>query len=234
VIRIIRPEATLRCIARSVAVFLLSIEMRRKMKIICIGRNYVAHAQELENEIPDEPVFFMKPDSSLLRNNDPFYIPDWTNDVHYEVELVLKISRLGKGIDKRFAHRYFNEIGLGIDFTARDIQNKLKSKGLPWEKAKAFDRSAVLGSEFLSIESFESLSNIRFSLEKNGKIVQQGNSGLMIFDFNSIVSYLSRFVTLKIGDLIYTGTPSGVGPVSQGDRLTGYLGDRKLLDFRIK
>ncbi len=204
------------------------------MKIICIGRNYVAHIRELHNEVPGEPVFFMKPDSSLLRNNDPFYIPEWTNDVHHEIELVLKVSKLGKGIEKRFAHRYYSHIGLGIDFTARDVQNQLKEKGLPWEKSKAFDRAAVIGSAFLPKESFGDLKNIPFRLDVNGKTVQDGNSGLMIFDFDEIISHISQYVTLKIGDLIYTGTPAGVGPVKSGDHLEGYLGDQKLLDFMVK
>ncbi len=204
------------------------------MKIICIGRNYVAHARELNNEIPDEPVFFMKPDSSLLRNNDPFYIPDWTKDVHHEIELVLKINRIGKNIEKRFAHRYFDEIGLGIDFTARDVQNKLKEKGLPWEKAKAFDQAAVIGAEFMDKTIFSDPENISFNLKINDTIVQNGNSNLMIFSFEDIISHVSKYVTLKIGDLIYTGTPAGVGPIKIGDHLEGLLEDRKLFDFMVK
>jgi 2-keto-4-pentenoate hydratase/2-oxohepta-3-ene-1,7-dioic acid hydratase in catechol pathway len=204
------------------------------MKIICIGRNYVAHAQELNNKVPDEPVFFMKPDSSLLRNNDPFYIPTWTNDVHHEIELVIKINRLGKNIEKHFAHRYFNEIGLGIDFTARDVQNDLKEKGLPWEKAKAFDQSAVLGGTFIDKSTFTDLQKISFGLKINDVEVQQGNSGLMIFSFDDIISHVSKYVTLKIGDLIYTGTPAGVGSVKIGDHLEGFLEDKKLLDFMVK
>ena len=204
------------------------------MKIICIGRNYVAHAHELKNEVPDEPVFFMKPDSSLLRNNDPFYIPDWTKEVHHEIELVIKINRIGKNIEKRFAHRYFDEIGLGIDFTARDIQNKLKEKGLPWEKAKAFDQSAVLGSVFIDKTVFPVQDSISFNLKKNGLLVQEGNSELMIFNFEEIISNVSKYVTLKIGDLIYTGTPAGVGSVQIGDHLEGFLEDKKLLDFFVK
>jgi len=204
------------------------------MKIICIGRNYVAHAQELKNEIPDEPVFFMKPDSSLLRNNDPFYIPDWTKEVHHEIELVIRINRIGKNIDKQFAHRYFDEIGLGIDFTARDIQNKLKEKGLPWEKAKAFDQAAVLSNVFIDKNDFADLNNIVFKLEINEKLVQDGNSKLMIFGFEEIISNVSKYVTLKIGDLIYTGTPAGVGPVKIGDHLEGFLEEKKLLDFFVK
>jgi 2-keto-4-pentenoate hydratase/2-oxohepta-3-ene-1,7-dioic acid hydratase in catechol pathway len=204
------------------------------MKIICVGRNYVAHAHELNNEIPDEPVLFMKPDSALLRNNDPFYIPDWSNDVHHEVELIVKINRLGKNIEKKFAYRYYEEIGLGIDFTARDLQNKLKDKGLPWEKAKAFDHSAVICSEFVPVESLPDRNAIRFRLDKNGTIVQEGNSALMIFPIEDIIAHVSKYFTLKIGDLIYTGTPAGVGPVKIGDRLEGYLEDTKKFDFQVK
>jgi len=204
------------------------------VKIICIGRNYVAHAKELNNEVPGEPVVFMKPDSALLRNNDPFYVPDWTNDVHHEVELIVRINRLGKNIEKRFAQRYYDEIGLGIDFTARDVQNSLKEKGLPWEKAKAFDQSAVLGSTFIDKNEFSDLKNISFRLLKNGNLVQDGNSSLMIFDFDEIISQISGYITLKIGDLIYTGTPAGVGAVGVGDRLEGFLEERKLFDFEIK
>jgi acylpyruvate hydrolase len=204
------------------------------MKIICIGRNYVAHAHELNNEIPQEPVFFMKPDSSLLRNNDPFYIPEWSKEIHHEIELVIKINRIGKNIEKRFAHRYFDEIGLGIDFTARDVQNKLKEKGLPWEKAKAFDQSAVLGGMFIDKTVFPEQQNISFKLKINGNVVQDGSSKLMIFSFGEIISNVSKYVTLKIGDLIYTGTPAGVGPVKIGDHLEGFLEDKKILDFMIK
>ncbi len=204
------------------------------MKIICIGRNYVAHVHELKNDIPKEPVFFMKPDSSLLRNNDPFYIPNWTKEVHHEIELVIKINRLGKNIEKRFAHRYYDEIGLGIDFTARDVQNQLKEKGLPWEKSKAFDQAAVLSNTFIDKTVFPDPENIGFKLKINGNEVQNGRSELMIFSFDEIISYVSKYVTLKIGDLIYTGTPAGVGPIKIGDRLEGYLEDKKLLDFIIK
>ena len=204
------------------------------MKIICIGRNYVAHAGELNNEVPEEPVFFMKPDSSLLRNNYPFFIPDWTREVHHEIELVIKINRRCKNVEKRFAHRYYNEIGIGIDFTARDIQNELKKRGLPWEKAKAFDNAAVLGSTFFAVSEFPGLQSVGFKLAVNGTIVQSGNSGDMIFGFDDIVSHISKYITLKIGDLIYTGTPAGVGPVKIGDHLEGYLEDEKILDFMIK
>jgi len=204
------------------------------MKIICIGRNYVEHVKELKNEIPDEPVFFMKPDSALLRNNDPFYIPGWSKDLHHEIELVIKINRLGKNIEKKFASRYFDEIGLGIDFTARDVQNTLREKGLPWEKAKAFDQSAVISNTFIDKTVFTDQESVQFSLNINGNPVQRGNSGLMIFNFEEIISHVSKYVTLKIGDLIYTGTPAGVGPVKIGDHLEGFLEDKKLLDFYIK
>jgi 2-keto-4-pentenoate hydratase/2-oxohepta-3-ene-1,7-dioic acid hydratase in catechol pathway len=204
------------------------------MKIICIGRNYVEHAKELGNDVPEEPIFFMKPDSSLLRNNDPFYIPDWTNEVHHEIELVIKINRIGKNIEKRFAHRYYDEIGLGVDFTARDVQAQLKAKGLPWEKAKAFDRAAVISNTFIDKKLFPDDESIFFKLDINGKTVQEGDSGLMIFGFDELIAHVSKYVTLKIGDLIYTGTPSGVGRVEIGDHLEGYLENKKLLDFEIK
>jgi len=204
------------------------------MKIICVGRNYVVHAKELNNEIPDEPVLFMKPDSALLRNNDPFYIPEWSNDVHHEIELIVRICKVGKSIEKKFAHRYYKEIGIGIDFTARDLQNALKDKGLPWEKSKAFDHSAVICPEFVSISIFSDRNSIHFRLEKNGQIVQEGDSALMIFSIDDIISHVSKYFTLKIGDLIYTGTPAGVGPVKVGDRLEGYLEGEKKFDFRVK
>ena len=204
------------------------------MKIICIGRNYHAHVSELNNKIPDEPVFFMKPDSSLLRKNDPLFLPGWTKEMHHEIELVIKINRRCKNVEKRFAHRYYNEIGIGIDFTARDIQNELKKRGLPWEKAKAFDNAAVLGSTFFAVSEFPGLQSVGFKLAVNGTIVQSGNSGDMIFGFDDIVSHISKYITLKIGDLIYTGTPAGVGPVKIGDHLEGYLEDEKILDFMIK
>lgn len=204
------------------------------MKIICIGRNYVAHAAELGNEVPEEPVFFMKPDSALLRNNDPFYIPDWTKEVHHEIELVIKINRIGKNIEQRFADRYYDEIGLGIDFTARDVQAQLKAKGLPWEKAKAFDQSAVISSTFFPKSIFPDLESMYFKLDINGTTAQECDSGLMIFGFDEIISHVSKYVTLKIGDLIYTGTPANVGPVQIGDHLEGYLEGKKLLDFKVK
>ena len=204
------------------------------MKIICIGRNYVAHAKELNNELPTEPVIFMKPDSALLRNNDPFYIPDWSNDLHHEVELIVRINKLGKSIEKEFAPRYYTEVGLGIDFTARDVQNKLKDKGLPWEKAKAFDHSAVICKEFVPVDELPDRNSINFRLDINGKTVQEGNTSLMIFPIDELISQISKYFTLKIGDLIYTGTPAGVGPVAISDRLEGYLEGKKMFDFMIK
>jgi len=204
------------------------------MKIICIGRNYVAHAKELGNELPTEPVIFMKPDSALLRNNDPFYLPDWSEDLHHEVELIVRVCKLGKNVENKFAHRYYTEIGLGIDFTARDVQNALRDKGLPWEKAKAFDHSAVISSEFIAVDSLSDKNSIRFRLDINGKTVQEGDSSLMIFPIDEIIAQVSRYFTLKIGDLIYTGTPAGVGPVKSGDRLEGFLEEKKMFDFLIK
>jgi len=204
------------------------------MKIICIGRNYVAHAKELNNELPTEPVIFMKPDSALLRNNDPFYIPDWSHDLHHEVEIIVKINKLGKSIEKEFAPRYYSEVGLGIDFTARDLQNKLKDKGLPWEKAKAFDHSAVICKEFIPIELLPNRNAISFRLDINGITVQEGNTSSMIFPIDDLVAHISKYFTLKIGDLIYTGTPAGVGPVKIGDRLEGYLENKKMFDFIVK
>ena len=204
------------------------------MKIICIGRNYSEHVRELNNEIPDEPVIFMKPDSALLRNNEPFFIPDFSQDVHYECELIIRINRLGKNIESRFAGRYYDEVGLGVDFTARDLQNQLREKGLPWEKAKAFDRSAVISSEFISKKELPDGNAIQFQLKKNGDVVQNGNSSLMLFPVDEIISQVSKYFTLKIGDLIYTGTPAGVGPVAIGDRLEGFLEGKKMFDFEIK
>jgi len=203
------------------------------MKIICIGRNYLKHARELEHDIPAEPVFFMKPDSSLLLDNRHFYLPGFSNEIHYEVELVVKINRLGKTIEARYAHLYYDEIGLGVDFTARDVQRHLIEKGLPWEKSKAFDSSAVLG-EFIPKEELGDLGQIDFSLRKNGEVVQQGNSRDMIFAVDTIIEHISQFVTLKIGDLIYTGTPAGVGPVKINDQLEGFIGERKMFDFLVK
>ncbi len=201
------------------------------MKIVCIGRNYVEHIHELNNEVPEEPVIFIKPDSALLRNNAPFFIPDFSKDVHYEVELVVKIKKIGKHVPVQFASDYFDEIALGIDFTARDVQSYLKSKGLPWEKAKGFDHSAVISS-FLPTERFD-LSNLNFRLEKNGKVVQEGNTQQMINNFAQIISHTSEYFTLKIGDYIFTGTPKGVGPVASGDHLVGYIENEKMFDFKV-
>ena len=203
------------------------------MKIICIGRNYKDHAKELENNIPNDPLFFLKPDTAVQPKGHPFFIPDFSNDVHYEVELVLKIQKSGKYIEEKFAHKYYSKIGLGIDFTARDIQNKCKSQGLPWEKAKGFDGSAQISKKFIEKTELE-LDNISFRLEKNGEIVQSGNSSEMIFNFDKIISYISRFYTLKIGDLIYTGTPSGVGKVIAGDELTGFITNKEMFKVIIK
>lgn len=204
------------------------------MKIICIGRNYISHINELKNEITSEPVIFMKPDSSLLRNNEPFYIPDFSNNIHHEIELVVRINRLGKNIEKRFAYRYYDEIGLGIDFTARDLQEKLKSRGLPWEICKGFDRAAAISNKYINRDKLPDIHSIKFCLKKNGKLVQNGNSARMIFSFDSLIEHISKYFTLKIGDLIFTGTPAGVGNVKTGDRLEGFLEDEKLLDILIK
>ncbi len=203
------------------------------MKIICIGRNYVAHIQELKNDMPEEPVFFMKPASSLLKDNRPFHIPAWSTNLHHEIELVMRICRTGKDIPKAVAGRYYREIGLGVDFTARDVQNQLSAKGLPWEKSKAFDESAVLGTAFLPKSQFPDPKAVDFRLDINGKTVQQGLSGLMIFDFEAVIVHISKYITLKPGDLIYTGTPAGVGPVHPGDHLEGFIRGHKLLDFRV-
>jgi 2-keto-4-pentenoate hydratase/2-oxohepta-3-ene-1,7-dioic acid hydratase in catechol pathway len=202
------------------------------MKILCVGRNYSEHAKELGNAVPENPVIFSKPDTALLKNGEPFYIPDFRNDVHHEIELVIKINKVGKKIQKKFARNYFSEIGLGIDFTARDKQNELKSKGLPWELAKAFDGSAPIGN-FINIENID-LKNIDFSLQKNGQLVQQGNTSQMIFSFEQIVSFVSQYFTLKVGDLIYTGTPAGVNQVNIGDHLEGFIGNESMLICEVK
>ncbi|PKP36038.1 MAG: 2-hydroxyhepta-2,4-diene-1,7-dioate isomerase [Bacteroidetes bacterium HGW-Bacteroidetes-15] len=203
------------------------------MKIICIGRNYIDHAKEMNAPVPESPVFFFKPDTCLVRNNQPFFYPNFSQDIHYELELVIKICRLGRNISEKFAHRYYKELALGVDFTARDLQQQCKEKGLPWEIAKAFDGSAPI-SNFVTKDSFDDLKNLEFWLEKNGNEVQRGNSSQMIFHFDSIISYVSKFTTLKIGDLIYTGTPAGVGPVAIGDRLKGYLNGSLMLDFFVR
>jgi acylpyruvate hydrolase len=203
------------------------------MKVLCIGRNYKDHIKELNSALPSEPVFFMKPDTSILTRNRPFYLPDFSKEIHYEVELVLKICKVGKNIQQKFSSSYYDEIGIGIDFTARDLQNESKEKGLPWLISKGFDNAAPMG-KFLKKSSFQDLQNISFHLEKNGQIVQQSNSGEMIFSFDEIISYISRFITLKMGDLIFTGTPKGVGPVAIGDRLEAFIGDQKLLGCSVK
>jgi acylpyruvate hydrolase len=201
------------------------------MKIICIGRNYAAHAKEMKSELPVEPVFFMKPDTALLKEED-FYFPDFTKNLHHEIELVLKISKAGKHIEEQFAGKYYDEIGLGIDFTARDIQEKVKEKGLPWEKAKAFDNSAPIG-KFVKKESLD-LSNINFELKINGQSRQIGSSKDLIFSFDKVISHVSKYITLKTGDLIFTGTPEGVGPVVIGDKLEGFVDGEKFLALNIK
>ncbi len=203
------------------------------MKIICIGRNYVKHAEELNNSIPAEPVFFLKPDSAIIRNNKPFYYPGFSKEIHYEAELVLKINKLGKNISREFSHKYYNELGIGIDFTARDLQRECKEKGLPWEKAKAFDGSAPIG-KFLPKNSFKDLNAVNFHLDINKKTVQKGSTKDMLFSFDEIISYLSKFLTLKIGDLIFTGTPAGVGAVNTGDHLECFIEDKKLLEFDVR
>lgn len=199
------------------------------MKFICIGRNYMEHAKELKNELPDKPIVFLKPATALLKDNKPFYLPGWSNDLHYETEIVLKVCKQGKYVEEKFAHKYYEEVTVGIDFTARDIQAQQKAKGLPWEIAKAFDNSAVIG-EFRKPK----YKNINFSMNLNGVERQKGNTGDVIFSFEKIISYASQFFTLQQGDLIFTGTPAGVGPVKQGDRLEGFLEGEKVFDFEIK
>jgi len=203
------------------------------MKILAIGQNYVEHNKELNSKNPAEPVVFMKPDTALLKSNKPFYIPDFTEELHYETELIIKINRLGKNIASKYAHRYYTEIGLGVDFTARDLQRRLKAEGKPWEISKAFDNSAVIG-DFLPVEQLGNVQDIRFRLDLNGNTVQQGHSADMIFPVDELIAYVSRFFTLKIGDIIFTGTPVGVGKVAVSDRLEGYIFDTKMFDFKIK
>ena len=203
------------------------------MKIVCIGRNYANHAKELGNEVPNEPVIFIKPDSALLRNNNPFYIPAFTNDVHYELELVIRIDKNGKSIPKQFAKDYYTSMALGIDFTARDLQQKLKEKGLPWEKAKAFDGSALMGNWF-DKSQFKDLNQLDFELVKNGATIQEGNTSQMLWSIDELIAEVSQFFTLKIGDVIFTGTPAGVGPVAANDVLEGYLEEEKAFTVKIK
>ncbi|MBA4746950.1 2-hydroxyhepta-2,4-diene-1,7-dioate isomerase [Muricauda sp. TY007] len=203
------------------------------MKLICIGRNYVDHIDELNNERPDEPVVFIKPDSAILPKEQDFYIPEFSQDVHYEVEVLVKIKKVGKHISKEFAHKYYDEIGLGIDFTARDLQSKLKSKGLPWEKAKGFDGAAVVG-KWLSKNKFKDLDNLNFSLSKNGEKMQEGNTSLMLWKIDEIIAYVSTYFMLKKGDIIFTGTPAGVGKVSPNDYLVGTLEGEQLFDINVR
>jgi 2-keto-4-pentenoate hydratase/2-oxohepta-3-ene-1,7-dioic acid hydratase in catechol pathway len=203
------------------------------MKIICIGRNYVDHISELKNERPAEPVIFMKPDTAILPKQFPFVLPEFSNDVHHEVEILVKINKVGKYIDAKFAHKYYDEIGLGIDFTARDLQAKLKEKGLPWEKAKAFDGSAVIG-DFLSKKDFSSLENINFELRNNAQVVQKGNTNQMLWNIDEIIAYVSQYFTLKTGDVIFTGTPAGVAKVSPDDVLEGFIENKQLFKIQVK
>lgn len=203
------------------------------MKIICIGRNYLDHAKELNNPVPAEPVFFLKPDSALVRNNFPFFIPDFSTEIHYECELVFRISKLGKAIHEKYARNYIDAIALGIDFTARDLQERCKIKGLPWEISKAFDGSAPV-SEFILLKEFQDADDFHFRLDLNGNTVQSARSSEMIFSIGKIISYVSRFMTLKTGDLIFTGTPAGVGSVHINDHLEAYLQGKKMMDFWIK
>lgn len=204
------------------------------MKIICIGRNYTEHIAELKNERPDEPVVFFKPDTAVLLKKQPFFIPPFSNDIHYEVELLFRINRVGKHIQKKFAHKYYDEVGLGIDFTARDLQQKVKEKGLPWELAKSFDGAAVIGEKWLNKEQFQDLEDIEFSMERNGKVVQTGNTSHMLWKIDEIIEYVSQYFTLKIGDVIFTGTPAGVGRVEIDDELTGYIKDEEIFSIQVK
>ena len=203
------------------------------MKIFAIGQNYAEHNKELNSPDPTEPVIFMKPDTAALKNNKPFYIPDFSSELHYETEIIVKISRLGKNIAPKFAHLYYEEIGLGVDFTARDVQRRLKAEGKPWEISKAFDNSAVIGN-FIPKEELGDVQNIHFHLNINGNTVQKGHTSDMIFPVDEIIAWISRFFTLKIGDILFTGTPVGVGKVNIGDHLEGYIGEKKMFDFKVK
>jgi len=203
------------------------------MKIICVGRNYADHIEELKNEKPTDPVLFLKPDTSILLKKQPFFIPDFSEEVHHEVEILVKIKKIGKHIDRKFAHKYYDEIGLGIDFTARDLQSKLKEKGLPWEKAKAFDGAAVIGN-FLPKETFKSVDDITFSLEKNGEVVQKASTKLLLWKIDELIEYISKYFTLKIGDVIFTGTPAGVAKVNSDDILTGYIEEKQMFSIKVK
>lgn len=203
------------------------------MKIICIGRNYADHTKEMNSDLPISPIFFLKPDTSYLKPDNPFFYPSFTKDLHYECELVVKIGKVGKNISEKFAHKYYNEIGLGIDFTARDLQENCKKKGLPWEIAKSFEHSSPISKDFIQKDELD-WKNLQFSLKQNDQMVQVGHVRDMIFTIDQIIAYISQFMTLKTGDLIYTGTPAGVGPVKIGDKLTGYIHDRKMFDIAIK
>jgi len=203
------------------------------MKLICIGRNYVKHIEELANERPEHPVVFLKPDSSILLKQHPFVIPPFSDDVHHEVEVLVKINKIGKYIDEKFAATYYDKIGLGVDFTARDLQSQLKEKGLPWEKAKSFDGAAVIG-KWMGKDSFSSVDDIPFRLEKNGETVQNGNTRQMLWKIDALISYVSQYFTLKIGDVIFTGTPAGVGRVAENDKLKGYIGDTEMFSINVK
>jgi 2-keto-4-pentenoate hydratase/2-oxohepta-3-ene-1,7-dioic acid hydratase in catechol pathway len=203
------------------------------MKLICIGRNYTEHIKELENEKPTDPVIFLKPDTAILVKKQPFFIPDFSNDVHHEVEILVKINKVGKYIDKKFAHKYYNEIGLGIDFTARDLQSKLKEKGLPWEKAKAFDGAAVIG-KWIPVNEIADVNAIEFSLKKNNNIVQLGNTSHMLWKIDELIEYVSKYFTLKIGDIIFTGTPAGVGKVIANDKLKGFIENKEMFSITVK
>lgn len=203
------------------------------MKLICIGRNYTDHIKELENQRPTDPVVFLKPDTAVLLKKQPFFIPDFSDEVHHEVEVLVKINKVGKHIQKKFAHKYYDDIGLGIDFTARDLQSQLKSQGLPWEKAKAFDGAAVIG-DWLPKTQFEDVNNINFSLKKNDEVVQHGNTALMLWKIDELIEYVSKYFTLKIGDVIFTGTPAGVAKVFADDILNGYIENTEMFSIKIK
>ena len=203
------------------------------MKILCIGRNYADHISELNNERPSEPVIFLKPDTAILKDNEPFYHPDFSNDIHHEIEIVLKINKIGKNIDAKFAHKYYDEIGIGVDFTARDLQAKLKEKGLPWEKAKAFDNAAPV-SAFVSKTQFKDLKDLNFHLNINGETKQTGNTQMMLWNFDEIIAEISNYFTLKTGDLIFTGTPAGVGKIAVGDKLTAFIEGVEMMNFEVK
>ncbi|MGY8948700.1 MAG: fumarylacetoacetate hydrolase family protein [Flavobacteriales bacterium] len=203
------------------------------MKIICIGRNYIDHVDELKNKKPSSPIIFLKPETAVILKNQPFFIPDYSNDVHYEVEILVKIKKLGKSIETKFSHKYYDQVGLGIDFTARDLQSELKKNGLPWEKSKAFDGSALIG-EWVNKNEFNDLNNLNFSLNKNGKSVQSGNTFNMLWSIDELISEVSKFFTLKIGDVIFTGTPSGVGKVSENDLLEGFINEKIFFSIKSK